>query len=148
MGVAPMWKRTSILSGVAEAVRDSAPASDTGWADFGDGGGSPTGNLISLPDIAPAPAANLMDMLGGEWTDKEYAAPTYSLSFGVVETPGANLSTHSKAAGGSDLLFGGDDGFATAAEPNYSVASRITVCPVTTSFAHACVRQFRQYAGP
>ena len=91
MGIAPLWKRTSILSGLAQVAQDAASSSATGWADFGEPGGGGGGtaqqatNFFSMAAPAPQPAPDLFGMLGdGAFTDKEEDR-SVKLSFGIVQ---------------------------------------------------------------
>jgi hypothetical protein len=137
LGVEPLWRRSSVLSGIAEANRDKKAMADEGWADFGDGGGGggATGqeSLLSFADAAgtpaPAPAGGLIDLLGGDsFTTQEQSPPKFQLSFNVVEaSPESKSKSPPKGSGMVDLFMGDNGPSTSAAQPHYRVVCKAMV---------------------
>jgi hypothetical protein len=102
MGVAPLWKRTSILSGVVQEARDLASASNSNWASFDDDGGAAAALPPPTTASPPQPQIDLIGMLGeGAWTDREEDR-SISLSFGIEAAANTSVNTSShRSAGGA-----------------------------------------------
>ena len=134
LGVEPLWRRSSMLSGIAEAKRDKGAMADEGWADFGDGDSGSAGggqDLLFFADAAgtraPAPAAGLIDLLGEDsFTVQEQATPKFQLRFDVVQSDSKTKSPP-KGSGMTDLFMYDNGPTTSVAEPHYRVVCKAMV---------------------
>ena len=134
LGVEPLWRRSSMLSGIAEAKRDKGAMADEGWADFGDGDSGSGGggqDLLFFADAAgtraPAPAAGLIDLLGEDsFTAQEQATPKFQLRFDVVQSDSKTKSPP-KGSGMADLFMCDNGPTTSVAEPHYRVVCKAMV---------------------